>query len=138
MDSESDFYYLRARYYDPVLAQFLSVDPLVEATQMPYAYVAGDPINEFDLDGMAGCGFNPICNVEAAGKTLVQAAVTAGSGVCEVATFAMCSIPAAVLERTSAALGTSAALIDTGSAATGNGSWRQVGLDMLGVVPGVG
>jgi RHS repeat-associated protein len=50
-DAETGFYYLQTRYYDPSLGQFLSVDPLVEETQMPYAYVSGDPINETDPNG---------------------------------------------------------------------------------------
>jgi RHS repeat-associated protein len=54
-DAETGFYYLQARYYDPSLGQFLSVDPLVEETQMPYTYVDGDPINEIDPSG-AACG----------------------------------------------------------------------------------
>ncbi len=51
MDTESGLYYLQARYYDPGLAQFLSVDPLVEETQTPYAYAVEDPINNVDLSG---------------------------------------------------------------------------------------
>ena len=35
-DSESGFYYLRARYYDPATAQFLTRDPLVAAAQQAY------------------------------------------------------------------------------------------------------
>lgn len=58
MDSESDFYYLQARYYDPAIGQFTSVDPMVENTDMPYAYTVGDPINTSDASGLCswlGC-----------------------------------------------------------------------------------
>ncbi len=43
--------YLINRYYDPASGQFLSVDPDVAQTQQPYAYVAGDPVNDTDPTG---------------------------------------------------------------------------------------
>jgi RHS repeat-associated protein len=55
-DSESGLYYLRARYYDPTTAQFLGRDPAVSSTRSPFAYVAGNPINETDPSGQ-----RPIC-----------------------------------------------------------------------------
>ena len=48
-DSESSFYYLRARYYDPSTQEFLSRDSLL--TELPYAYVAGGPLNAVDPSG---------------------------------------------------------------------------------------
>src|SRR5205823_3247445 len=51
LDSESGLYYLRARYYDPTTAQFLTVDPAVAKTRSPYAYVAGNPLNATDPTG---------------------------------------------------------------------------------------
>jgi RHS repeat-associated protein len=51
-DSESGLYYLRARYYDPTTAQFLTVDPAVTTTLAPYAYVAGNPVNNKDPTGL--------------------------------------------------------------------------------------
>jgi uncharacterized protein RhaS with RHS repeats len=39
------------RYYDPTTGQFMSVDPLVNETQQPYAYTGGDPVNETDPSG---------------------------------------------------------------------------------------
>jgi RHS repeat-associated protein len=44
--------YLRARYYDPATAQFLSVDPMVAKTMSPYGYAAGDPLNASDPSGL--------------------------------------------------------------------------------------
>jgi RHS repeat-associated protein len=41
------------RYYDPATGQFVSVDPLVDRTEAPYAYVAGNPVNNYDLTGTA-------------------------------------------------------------------------------------
>ncbi|MFC1415369.1 RHS repeat-associated core domain-containing protein [Streptacidiphilus cavernicola] len=53
-DAESGLTYLRARYYDPATAQFLTVDPEVLATQTPYEYVDDNPLNEVDPSGNWG------------------------------------------------------------------------------------
>jgi RHS repeat-associated protein len=42
--SETGPYYLRARYYDPTTALFLTRDPLSGITQSPYIYANGDPL----------------------------------------------------------------------------------------------
>jgi RHS repeat-associated protein len=46
------FLYLRARYYDPSTAQFLSVDPLVDSTGSPYGYTDGNPLQFVDPLGL--------------------------------------------------------------------------------------
>jgi RHS repeat-associated protein len=51
-DSETGLYYLRARYYDPATAQFLSRDPKRGSTWTPYSYVAGNPLNLSDPSGL--------------------------------------------------------------------------------------
>ena len=48
------FYYLRARYYDPAIGQFLTVDPEVATTLSPHGYVAGNPFNNVDPRGLDG------------------------------------------------------------------------------------
>ena len=50
-DSESGLYYLRARYYDPATAQFLSKDPAAAITMAPYSYVTNNPPNRRDPSG---------------------------------------------------------------------------------------
>src|SRR5690554_4348896 len=45
-------YYYGARYYDPRISIFVSVDPLVEETMTPYQYVLNNPINLIDPTGM--------------------------------------------------------------------------------------
>lgn len=40
------------RYYDPVTAQFLSIDPLVASTGQPYQYAGDDPVNGSDPSGL--------------------------------------------------------------------------------------
>jgi RHS repeat-associated protein len=51
-DAESGLQYLRARYYDPVTAQFLTRDPMTDVTQSPYGYAHDDPVNAIDPSGL--------------------------------------------------------------------------------------
>ncbi|HSH61458.1 MAG TPA: RHS repeat-associated core domain-containing protein, partial [Acidimicrobiales bacterium] len=44
------------RLYDPALGRFLQVDPIEGGNDNDYEYCSGDPINCFDLDGMAQHG----------------------------------------------------------------------------------
>jgi len=54
LDCESGYYYYSARYYDPRMARFLSVDPL--AGEMPewssYTYTFNNPLRYIDPTGM--------------------------------------------------------------------------------------
>ena len=50
-DAESGLIYLRDRYYDPVTAQFLTVDPDMSATHLRYAYANDNPLNLSYLSG---------------------------------------------------------------------------------------
>ena len=56
LDSESGLYYLRARYYDSITAQFVSRDPALSITRQPYGYVMGNPLNGADPSGLYNCG----------------------------------------------------------------------------------
>lgn len=51
MRTENQLIYLRARVYDPVTAQFLSVDPAVGETGESYSYAADNPVNASDPMG---------------------------------------------------------------------------------------
>lgn len=51
-DPFSGLYDLRARSYDPVTAQFITRDPLVDITQAPYSYASNDPVNRADPTGL--------------------------------------------------------------------------------------
>ncbi len=53
LDEETGLYYYGARYYNPRVSQWLSVDPLAEKypSISPYVYVANNPINAIDPDG---------------------------------------------------------------------------------------
>jgi len=52
-DSESGWDYFGARYYDPAIGRWLSVDPLAKNSpdMTPYHYTHNNPINRFDPDG---------------------------------------------------------------------------------------
>jgi RHS repeat-associated protein len=51
------YYWLGARYYDPVGGRMLSPDPLGHAASMSlYDLCNGDPLNRFDADGRLGKG----------------------------------------------------------------------------------
>jgi len=52
MRTENQLIYLRARVYDPVTAQFLSVDPMSGATGEPYSYATDNPVNASDPSGL--------------------------------------------------------------------------------------
>ncbi|MCW3047290.1 MAG: Rhs family protein [Solirubrobacterales bacterium] len=56
---ETGFQYLRARYYDPTTAVFVTRDPLTRETREPYVYVDSNPLNGTDPTGLRGeCGVN--------------------------------------------------------------------------------
>jgi RHS repeat-associated protein len=50
-DEETGNYYYGARYYDPKLIIFISVDPLVEKTMSSYGYCYNNPVNLIDPNG---------------------------------------------------------------------------------------
>jgi RHS repeat-associated protein len=55
-DAETGMYYMRARYYDPQLARFISEDPIgVSGGINPYAYAGNDPVNGRDPLGLWSC-----------------------------------------------------------------------------------
>jgi RHS repeat-associated protein len=51
LDEETGWYYYGARYYDPRVSVWLSVDPLTEQTMTPYQYTYQNPIYFIDPDG---------------------------------------------------------------------------------------
>jgi RHS repeat-associated protein len=55
LDEETGLYYYGARYYDPKISIWLSVDPLAEAfpNWNPYNYTMQNPINLVDPTGMS-------------------------------------------------------------------------------------
>jgi RHS repeat-associated protein len=55
LDESTGYYYYGARYYDPAISIFLSVDPLAEQfpNWNPYTYTMNNPVNLVDPTGMA-------------------------------------------------------------------------------------
>lgn len=52
IDSETGHIYLRARYLDSAIGQFLTRDPIESVTQEPYGYAGSNPINRTDPNGL--------------------------------------------------------------------------------------
>ncbi len=67
--------YLVDRYYDPQTGQFLSVDPLVAATQQAYVYSSDDPVSLKDPTGRDVVRSYTINQMLGIGAALVEYAV---------------------------------------------------------------
>jgi RHS repeat-associated protein len=58
-DSETGLYYNRARYYDPQLRRFISMDPVGFSSGVnPYVYAGNNPVNNRDPTGLYHDGGN--------------------------------------------------------------------------------
>lgn len=62
-DEETGLLYLRARYYDPMIGRFISVDPYLgkleePATQNRFVYVENNPLNYSDPFGLTSVNLN--------------------------------------------------------------------------------
>jgi RHS repeat-associated protein len=53
LDEDTGYYYMRARWYDPVTAQFITVDPALAKTNLPYGYTVGNPLSYTDPLGLS-------------------------------------------------------------------------------------
>jgi RHS repeat-associated protein len=53
LDNETGMYYYGARYYEPRLSVWMSVDPMAEKypNMSPFGYCANNPVNAIDPDG---------------------------------------------------------------------------------------
>ena len=77
-DTDTGFYYLQSRYYDPTIRRFLNADTVINAEGTPleynlFAYCLNNPVRHSDPTG-----YNPLVLVAFAGPALF-AAVTAVS-----------------------------------------------------------
>lgn len=68
--------YFGARYLDPALGRWLSVDPLAKRYPewSPYSYALGNPINVFDPDGRMNCPPDCLPSYLGDWKTSIEAA----------------------------------------------------------------
>lgn len=89
-DTETGLIYLRARYYDPATAAFLTRDPLAAQTRRPYGYAGDNPLTYTDPLGLCW-GPDSVCHLVGAAADLAVdhkkeigiglAIVAAGTGV---------------------------------------------------------
>ena len=83
-DKATGLNYMQARYYDPVIGRFLSIDPVdFMQTGDPryfnrYVYAANDPVNYVDANGEC---FGPVALACGAGVAAVAGAAAAGAAV---------------------------------------------------------
>jgi RHS repeat-associated protein len=91
-DAETGFTYLRARYYDPVTALFVSVDALVARTLAAYTFASNNPLNRVDPLGLwTSAGLWALAGAVGLGLVIVGLAAT-GFG-------AAADLPLALLEE---------------------------------------
>jgi RHS repeat-associated protein len=139
-ESESGLIYLRARYYDPAIAQFVSRDPLASVTLNAYAYAVDNPTNRYDPMGLmavphpqAGPTPKPGRSSDDGDWALNLSLLLTGSALA-----IGIAGDASVIAAAPAAIATSILSL----AATGvdfyRGDYVAVGCDLVGVVPLVG
>ncbi len=83
-EAEDSLYYMRARYYDPVVGRFISEDPLGfgGGDVNLYAYVQNNPVNKIDPRGLqTGAETGVIGGVVGGTAGVGAAAAGAGAGV---------------------------------------------------------
>ncbi|WP_017931467.1 RHS repeat domain-containing protein [Robiginitomaculum antarcticum] len=87
-DAPTGLTYMQARYYDPNIGRFLSIDPVGVTPSTPgmfnrYSYVGNDPINAIDPDGRQVCSscrfMRPRPRDEKLQENVQKASVKAGS-----------------------------------------------------------
>jgi len=122
------YVYLRARYYDPATAQFLTRDPLVGVTGNPYGYTDGNPLQFADPLGLDW--WNPL-SWDA--DSLDNASLIL-SGAALVLTLTGVGAPVAALLEGAAVAASLTAAYKHGE----DGDILAMGTSMLAAVPGLG
>lgn len=146
-DADTGLYYLRARYYDPVTAQFLTRDPLTAFTLAAYAFGGGNPLNMFDPLGLWDWNATSIglaalataAGIAAVALTVTGAGAPLGIALGEVALGAgegavTAATVATGLEITAGVSGLGASVIDCSSEGWGG----QCGADIAATALGAG
>jgi RHS repeat-associated protein len=119
----SGLYYLRARFYDPQTAQFLTRDPFGLITQQIYSYAANNPLNGADPLGL-WC-WNP---------TSLHCWTSDISAVAGAASAVVAFVPG--LEAEAAALAVIAFAADIVGCLTSECDYASLAFDALALVPG--
>ena len=104
IDTDTGLYYMRARWYDPTTASFISIDPALELTDSPYAYADGNPISFTDPLGLmsnwegiwAWASDNPA-------EVTIGAVGFIGGVACGIATAGGCVVGGAIIAGVSSA-----------------------------------
>ncbi|MGH7861260.1 MAG: RHS repeat-associated core domain-containing protein [Candidatus Dormibacteraceae bacterium] len=88
LDPLSGLYYLRARFYDPLVGAFVTRDPAVATTRAPYAFASDTPLNGADPSGL--CWPSWACGAEnAVGGAVGGAASWVGAHPTQTAAIAV-------------------------------------------------
>ena len=82
-DSETGFYYLQSRYYDPAICRFINADSYASTGQgligyNAFAYCGNNPINRFDPTGEFGIWGAVVGGLIGAVAGAISSAVTGG------------------------------------------------------------
>jgi RHS repeat-associated protein len=80
-DAETGLQYLRARFYDPITAQFLSRDPVEALTGQPYNYGLANPLQYSDPSGKFAAAGAAVAAPELCVGPQVVACAGAGTAV---------------------------------------------------------
>ncbi len=116
-DTETGFYYLQSRYYDPVTHRFINAD----------VYTSTDSSNAIACNMFAYCGNNPIAYSDETGE-LFGLAVCIGIGIC-----ALISGTEAYVSAKSSGASTREALVQGGIGFLAGGATAAVA-----AIPGIG
>ena len=137
-DSETGFYYLQNRYYDPQSARFINADEGIACVGGPilgnnlFAYCLNNPISLFDADGAwPSWGKKVLAAVAVVAVVAVVAAVvvcTAGAGTVPAVIAVGALKGAAIGLATGAAIGAASAAV---SYRVSTGSWNGSGAAAL-------
>lgn len=138
LDSETNFYYLNSRYYDPKMHRFISVDDIsyLDPTYLDgvnlYCYCMNNPINYVDIDGHAPKWWQSILigvGIIVVAALVAAAIVYTGGGAA--AFFAAAGKAALGGLKIAAVTGATAGVIRAGKTAIEGGDFEDVGKSLV-------
>lgn len=127
-DTETGFYYLQSRYYDPAIGRFINADSFASTGQdfigyNMFAYCGNNPVNRSDFTGAAWEHWAFAAGIVA----IAAAAVVIASGGVAAAAFAVASIANGVAVSSTVATVAAGAFVGSayGLAASAYGAWIE-------------